>query len=119
MGFKTGAYATIWSAVEDKGKWSKTRISTSRKNKETDQYEDDFSGFVNLIGAAHTEGANLKERDRIKIGDCEVNTKYDKAKKVTYTNFNIYSLEVVSGNSAAKAQESSVDSGELAEEDPF
>lgn len=93
MGFRTGAYATVWEVKQGKGNYSDVRMSTSKKNKQTDQYETDFSGFVRFIGTAHQNASNLKERDRIKIGDCEVTNHYDKEKKITYTNYAVFSFE--------------------------
>ena len=40
-------------------------MSTSRKNKETDTYEQDFSGYVMMLGHAHAKAQKLRERDRI------------------------------------------------------
>lgn len=98
MGFKSGAYATIWSVEPVTEFRTKVRLSTSRKNKETGVYDTDFSGFVDFIGANAAKAASdLKERDRIKIGDTEVTTKYDKEKNVTYTNFKIFSFEKQDG----------------------
>ena len=36
----------------------------------------------------------MKEGNRIKLGDVDVTTKYDKEKKVTYTNFKMFSFEL-------------------------
>lgn len=74
---------------------TKVRISVSRKNKQSGEYEQDFSGFVLAIGtAAAHKAASLKEGDRIKLGDVDVTTKYDRDKKVTYTNFKMFSFEL-------------------------
>ncbi len=100
MGLRNGAFATVWEVKKGNGNYSDVRISTSRKNKQTDQYETDFSGFVRFIGTAHQNASSLKEKDRIKIGDCEVTNSYDKEKKVTYTNFAVFSFEDASGNGA-------------------
>ena len=68
MGFRNGAYAKIWNS-EDKGKYSVVELSTSKKNKETDEYETDFSSkFVRFIGAAHEALKNLGDRTRVKLG---------------------------------------------------
>lgn len=50
MGFHTGAYATVWEITETGSKFSKIRISTSRKDKESDEYVTDFNGFVSMVG---------------------------------------------------------------------
>lgn len=104
MGFRNGAYATIWEVKQGKGNYTDVRLSISKKNKQTEQYETDFSGFVRFIGTAHQKASRLKEKDRIKLGDCEVTNSYDKEKKVTYTNFAVFSFEDTSGgNSSASS----------------
>lgn len=100
MGLKTGAFAKIW-AIENKGNYSDARVSISKKNKTTGAYEQDFSGFLRFIGNAHSKATSLKEGDRIKIGDFEVTTTYDAAKKITYTNYALFSFETENGEVAA------------------
>lgn len=95
------------------------RISISRKNKQSGEYEQDFSAFVSAIGtAAAKKAACLKEGDTIKLGDVDVTTKYDKQKEVTYTNYKIFSFEVDGGNASAvktpvTEPQPPVDSGEV------
>ena len=119
MGFRTGAYAKVWKVEPFSDTSVKLRISISRKNKQTGEYEQDFSGFVNAIGtAAAKKAAVLKEGDTIKLGDVDVTTKYDKAKEVTYTNYKIFSFEVDGGNAPAPKPantepQPTVDSGEV------
>lgn len=119
MGFRTGAYAKVWKVEPFSDTSVKLRISVSRKNKQSGEYEQDFSGFATAVGtAAAKKAACLKEGDRIKLGDVDVTTKYDADKKVTYTNYKIFSFEVDSGdNAAAPARaaepQPAVDSGEL------
>ena len=94
MGFRKEAFATIWSVEPTSDTLTKARISVSRKNKQTGEYETDFSGFVSFIGTAAAKKATaLKEKDRIRLGDVDVTSKYDKEKNVTYTNFKIFSFE--------------------------
>lgn len=94
MGFRSGAYATVWEVNSVSETMTKVRLSTSRKDKQTNEYETDFSGFVAFVGAkAAKDAAHLKEKDRIKIGDTDVTTKYDKEKKISYTNFTVFSFE--------------------------
>ena len=94
MGFRTGAYAKVWEVTPMSDTSTKVRMSISRKNKQSGEYEQDFSGFVLAIGtAAAKKAASLKEGNRIKLGDVDVTTKYDKEKKVTYTNFKMFSFE--------------------------
>lgn len=94
MGFRKDAYATVWEVTPVSETMTKVRLSTSKKNKQTDQYETDFSGFVAFVGAAAAKNAaHLAEKDRIKLGDVDVTTKYDKEKKITYTNFTAFNFE--------------------------
>lgn len=92
MGFRTGAYATVWSVEAGKGNFQKVRISISRKNKE-DVYEQDFSGFCTFIGHANAKATKLKEKDRIKIGDVDVCSHYDKESKKEYVNYKVFDFE--------------------------
>lgn len=112
MGFRTGAYATVWETKEGNGNWTDVRLSISRKNRETGEYETDFSGFVRFIGDASSRVRNLGDRARIKIGECDVTNRYDKEKGVTYTNFAVFSFEDADGNSEAP-------SGVVTNEDGF
>ena len=105
MGFRTGAYAKIWEVKRGTGNYTDVRLSISKKNKQTEQYEQDFSGYVRLIGTAHQKAASLNEGDRIKIGDCEATNSYDKEKKVTYTNFAIFSYEDANGDNSSNANQ--------------
>lgn len=91
MGFARSKWAKCWQ-IEPGERSTKVRISTSKKNKQTNEYEQDFSGFVTLAGTAHKEAANLKVGDTFQIGDCEVTSRYDKEKKKEYINFAIYSF---------------------------
>lgn len=92
MGLKTGCTATIWS-VEDKGKYSEVRISTSHKNKGTQTWETDFGAYVRFIGAAHEAAKTLAPKDRIRITEFEVTNRYDKERKTTYTSYAIFKFE--------------------------
>lgn len=100
MGFRTNAWATVWSVEPSaKGSSTKVRLSTSRKNKDGG-YEQDFSGFCLFIGKAHVGAANLVEKDRIKLGDCEVTTMYDKTKSKEYVNYKVYEFTTSDDQSA-------------------
>lgn len=104
MGFRQNSYATIWSVEPVSDVQTKARISISRKDKQTGEYTEDFSGYVSFFGtAAAKKAACLKERDRIKLGEVDVRSKYDKAKNITYYNFNIYSFEVQNGFSGGNS----------------
>ena len=120
MGFRSKNYCTVWEVESISDTNTKARISASRKNKQTGEYETDFSGFVNFVGTAAAKKAlSLKEKDRIRLGDVDVTTKYDKEKKVTYTNYKIFSFETqdeidgVTNNIEEPAQTSTVGDGEV------
>lgn len=121
MGFRKDAYCTVWSVDPVSDVQTKARISISRKDRQTGEYAEDFSGFVSFFGTATAKkAASLKERDRIKLGDVDVRSKYDREKKVTYYNFNVYSFDIQNGtgnSNSGVAQPSSpqptVDSGEV------
>ena len=101
MGFRTGIYAKVWR-FENKGNYSVVEISTSKKNKQTDQYETDFaSKFVRFIGQAHADIQALQEGVKIKLGDIEVTNSYNKETKQGYTNFLVFSFELAEYQNSA------------------
>lgn len=94
MGFRKDAYATCWEVQPKSDVCTTVRLSTSKKNKTTGEYETDFSGFVSFVGTnAAKKAANLKEKDRIKIGDCDVSTYFDRESGKSYTNFKVFDFE--------------------------
>lgn len=110
MGFRQGAYARIWS-VDDMGNYSVANVSVSRKNKETGEYNVEFSdGYVRLVGTAHTAAQELglptaEEFDpsvhkgvSIRVSSCDVTNKYDNEKKKLYTNCVIFGFEIPDNN---------------------
>lgn len=103
MGFRTGSYATVWEVKNGNGNYSDVRISTSKKNKQSGEYETDFSGFVRFVGTAHQAAPALKAKDKIKIGDCEVTNSYSKEKGVTYTNYAVFTFELATGNNTSSS----------------
>ena len=50
MGFRTGAYAKVWEVTPMSDTSTKVRMSVSRKNKQTGEYEQDFSIYNNIPG---------------------------------------------------------------------
>lgn len=94
MGLRSGGYATVWTTEPISDSVTKCRLSTSKKDKQTGQYETDFSGFVSFVGTLNAKNAaQLKEKDRIKLGDVDVRSKYDPEKRITYYNFTAFSFE--------------------------
>lgn len=118
MGFRKGAYAKCWSIEPKSQAWAKVKLSTSRKDKDTGEYETDFSGFVDFFGTACVQKLSRhKDGDRIILDDVEVTTKYDKEKDIQYTNFKCFSFnEIEDGDnksSPPKKKGKSVDDGEI------
>lgn len=117
MGFRSQAFCKIWEITPQTDTRTKGRISISRKNRQTGEYETDFSGFVSFLGtAAARKAATLKEGDRIRLGDVDVSNRYDKEKQITYTNFNIFSFETqdeVDGVNNAQAVGTGAGSGDM------
>ena len=92
MGFRSNYFATVWS-VENMGKFTKVRLSTSRKNRDTGEYEQDFSGFCSFVTNAHAKASKLRERDRIQLGDVDVTTVYDKERGREFVNYTVFDFE--------------------------
>lgn len=93
MGFRTGSFAKVWEVKPISDKVTQLRISISRKPKGSDEYVQDFNGFVSVIGTAPAKKAvSLVSGDTIQLGDVDVTTTYDKEKKVAYTNYSIFSF---------------------------
>lgn len=124
MGFRTGSYATVWNVETKTDTWTKLKISVSRKNKDTGEYEDEFNGFVDCFGTAvASKAASLQPRDRIKLGDIDVKNSYDKEKGVGHTNFQMFSFDRANEDSQSQPQSApksqtankkkAVDSGEV------
>ena len=113
MGFRTCSYATIWEIEPRTDTWTKARVSTSRKNRQTGEYETDFSGYISFFGTAVAQkAAGLHERDRIRFGDIDVTNSYNKEKKITYTNFAVYSFDMAD-DPKPSPQRPSIDEGFL------
>lgn len=94
MGFRNGAYCTVWDIESKSDNFTRARISISRRDKQTGEYVTDFSGYVGFPGTANAAKAlALNKGSRIKLGDVDVSSKYIKEKNVTYYNFTVWSFE--------------------------
>jgi len=105
---------------------TKAKITISRRNKQTGKFENDFSGYVNFFGTlAAKKAARLKERDRIKLGDVDVQTYYSQEKNQTFYNFNVFSFETQTGQNEQASHpqmnepQPTVDDGEVEDRLPF
>lgn len=124
MGFRSGAFATCWEVNGKSDTATDVRLSISRMNKQTGQYEQDFSGFVRFSGTgAATKALKLKPKDRIKLGDVDVSTFFNKEKGTTYTNFKCFSFEMANesapNNKPENKADVDVDESEPSEGLPF
>lgn len=93
MGFRTGAYAKVWDIEPKTENVTVLKLSVSRKDKQTGQWETDFSGFVSVYGQNAPEAGKLKVGDTIRLGDCDVGTTHKNDRY--YTNYRLYSYEFV------------------------
>lgn len=107
MGFRTKNYATVWDIREGRGNTLQVRISTSRKIKDTDEYEQDFSGYCSFIGHAKAKAEKLKVRDRIRLGDVDVTTWYNKETGKEYVTYKVFDFDMADGSSEGKTAEKS------------
>lgn len=108
MGFKNGGYASVFSVNKGHGNFYDVNLATSRKRRDTGEYETDFRGFVRFVGSAATAIANLNGMNsksngnlpiaRIKLGDVDVTNSYNADTKKSYTNFVVFSFEYPDSN---------------------
>ena len=96
MGFSNGANCRVWEVAKISDTNTKIRISISRKNKQTGDYEQDFSGYVNCVGEmAAKQALQLEEGARIRLGEVDVTTKYDGVRRTIFTYFHVYSIQEI------------------------
>ena len=107
MGFRNGAIATVWKVKEvtDGDKFRDIQISTSRKNKKTEKYEADFSGYVRFVGNAIKGTENLTEKSRIVLKSVDVSRRYDKENNKEYVNFTVFEWEEAQSKLAKQESE--------------
>ena len=103
MGFSNNRYAKVWQVKEGKGNYTDVRLSTSKKDQRTGEYEQDFSGWVRFVGKAHE--IDPTEGDRIKLLSVDVTNSYDKQKNVTYWNAVCFEWELAEGSNNVKGDE--------------
>ena len=106
--FAVNNYAKIWNH-EDKGRSSLVEMSTSRKDRETGEYRNDFSSkYVRFVGKAHDKLANLQENGRILITECGVTIEPGNDGKY-YTNFKVFDFENADAGRASSPMVASVE----------
>ena len=90
--FSNNAYVKIWKIEKGNGNYFTAQMSTSTKNM-GGEYEKDWSdGRVRLVGNAAKQAEKISAGDTRQIASCGVTNRYDKDKKITYTNYTIFSF---------------------------
>lgn len=90
-----GFWCKVWK-VEDKGKFTNLKISTSKKI--NDEWKKDFDGFVRAIGHAHNKAKEIKEGDSIHVTEFELTNNYVKERNITYTNVAVFEIDEIKGS---------------------
>lgn len=76
------------------GRSTKVRASNSRKNKDTGEYDTEWSGYITFAGDAHRKLRSVGLKEKVQIIDCDVTTKYDEVKRIQYTNYMVWDIAV-------------------------
>lgn len=109
MGFRTGAYASVFSVKRGNGNYYDVNITTSHKDRNSGNYVRDFGAFVRFAGdaanvVARFDGKSSKDNGnrplaRVRLGDVDTTNTYNAAKGITYTNHVVFTCEEVEGTS--------------------
>lgn len=109
MGFRTGAYASVFSVKRGNGNYYDVNITTSHKDRSSGNYVRDFGAFVRFAGdaanvVARFDGKSSKDNGnrplvRVRLGDVDTTNTYNAAKGITYTNHVVFTCEEVESTS--------------------
>lgn len=109
MGFRTGAYASVFSVKRGNGNYYDVNITTSHKDRNSGNYVRDFGAFVRFAGdaanvVARFDGKSSKDNGnrplaRVRLGDVDTTNTYNAAKGITYTNHVVFTCEEVESTS--------------------
>ena len=84
MGFSNGSFCKIKEVVEKQPNYTVCKVTITKKNKLTNEYELQFSAHCRFVGNAH-KSVPLKDQ-RIKITSCDVTNCYkDKDGNLQFT----------------------------------
>lgn len=84
MGFSSGSFAKIKEVVEKQPNYTVCKVTVTKKNRLTNEYELQFSAHCRFVGNAH-KSVPLKDQ-RIKITSCDVTNCYkDKDGNLQFT----------------------------------
>lgn len=103
MGFRSGAYASVFAVEKGRGNYYDVNIATSRKDKETGNYNTDFRAFVRFAGDAAKgiekyNGMSSKNNGnrpiaRVRLGDVDTTNSYSAENNKTYTHHVVFTFE--------------------------
>lgn len=106
-----GGFVRVW-AIEDKGRFATGRVSASRKNQDTGEYDTNFQdGYVSFVGSAYNKIKNINIPEKgvtIKIFSCDVTNKYVQEKQKLYVNYTIFDFEIPDWNGGNNNQNAMV-----------
>jgi hypothetical protein len=84
MGFSNGSFCKIKEVVEKQANYTVCKVTITKKNKLTNEYELQFSAHCRFVGNAH-KSVPMKDQ-RIKITSCDVTNCYkDKDGNLQFT----------------------------------
>lgn len=109
MGFRNESYAKVWEVKNRAEKYTDAKISISKKNKQTGEYETDFSAFVRFIGEAHKKAEEFTQGSRIKILICDTTNSYNKETKTTFWRCVVFDFEFTEDSPKANPNQEEID----------
>ena len=119
MGFRKDTYAKVWEVAPVSSACTKVRLSISRKNSKTGEYEQDFGDYCLFCGTAVAAKAlKLKKGDRIKLGDVETTNRFDKQAGVKYYDCKVFGFEVEGAAGGGNSRPATRRADPEPEEDP-
>ncbi|HYE12220.1 MAG TPA: hypothetical protein VEF53_18780 [Patescibacteria group bacterium] len=96
INIKEGQKATVFS-VEDKGTYIKAKLSTSRKDKQKDEWVNS-SWFTRFVGKAKDMAKGLQDKDKITLVNAAIENVYDKDKKQSFLSLVVFKFECEGGS---------------------
>lgn len=105
--FANNSYAKVWK-IEPKDKpeqkYTVVQLSTSKKNKQTNKYETDFSGYARLIGEAEKKASSIEAKDSIKLINVGVTTNYNAETRKSFTQFLVFDFETTEKKNSSEGE---------------
>lgn len=97
MGFRKDNWASVWSIEDGKNNSKRVRLSTSKKNKLTGEYEQDFSAICFFYKTAAFKISTIRPGDRIKLTDINVRTWVNNETNKEYVVYQVFDFEKAVG----------------------